>query len=266
MKGQGTKLGSIKDLTGKRFQKLIAQWPVGFNRGYNCLWLCLCDCGKTTIRCSGDLTRNRASGGTCGCDRRRFRPLQMPGQSYTFIDRKTGVEDIGILPAKYGDTNDFVYWAKKSNCKNGGNWSSKKFVNARAHLQLIGANKRGTISRMRWLITSSRRAAKSWGGEPIKTSPADMIRQWEEQKGNCKACAKPLMGLRRPDLRHITHDDTVYDHDHDTGEGRGFIHSYCNLAEGYTKKMTDEEFLNFVRYFRPGLLESGSSFFGSLGL
>lgn len=55
----------IKDLTGQRFGRLACLKDVGRTRGYNVLWLCVCDCGNQTIVASGSLQDGSTK--SCGC-------------------------------------------------------------------------------------------------------------------------------------------------------------------------------------------------------
>lgn len=52
----------VKDLSGQRFGKLVAQKYEGSSK-----WLCLCDCGNTTIADAYALTRGNHK--SCGCIR-----------------------------------------------------------------------------------------------------------------------------------------------------------------------------------------------------
>jgi hypothetical protein len=59
----------MKDLTGKRFGRVVAQWPVGRKgpgKYGNIRWLCLCDCGKLTIKIANSFG-NRKGAMSCGC-------------------------------------------------------------------------------------------------------------------------------------------------------------------------------------------------------
>jgi hypothetical protein len=53
------------NLSGRRFGKLIATTPTGYNKQGSVMWSCLCDCGNTTIVSTSSL----GSGNTksCGC-------------------------------------------------------------------------------------------------------------------------------------------------------------------------------------------------------
>lgn len=58
------------DITGKRFGKLVAEWPAGRGgntaNGKGCIyWLCLCDCGQLSLIAATNLQRAKS----CGCIR-----------------------------------------------------------------------------------------------------------------------------------------------------------------------------------------------------
>ena len=55
----------MKDLTRKRFGRLVALKPVGKNTYGNYLWLCKCDCGNEHIVASGKLVQEKTK--SCGC-------------------------------------------------------------------------------------------------------------------------------------------------------------------------------------------------------
>lgn len=68
----------IKDITGRRFGKLVALEYVGSsrsasgNRGYS-IWLCKCDCGGTYVATAHSLQRGSTK--SCGClPRGRYSP------------------------------------------------------------------------------------------------------------------------------------------------------------------------------------------------
>ena len=67
------------DLTGQRFGKLIAQWPVGRSDTRSLIWLCLCDCGSLILQGIIWLKRSKRS---CGCDRTgpRFKNMILKGE------------------------------------------------------------------------------------------------------------------------------------------------------------------------------------------
>lgn len=54
-----------KDITGQRFGRLVALGPVGYNNFGRLLWLCQCDCGKTTVP-HGESLRSGVTQ-SCGC-------------------------------------------------------------------------------------------------------------------------------------------------------------------------------------------------------
>lgn len=55
---------SPKDLTGKRFGRLVVQWPSGIG-GCALCWLCLCDCGNLRVARGVNLRAGHTK--SCGC-------------------------------------------------------------------------------------------------------------------------------------------------------------------------------------------------------
>lgn len=57
-------MGRFIDLTGLRFERLSV---ISEHGRQNChvTWLCKCDCGNTTVACSGDLRQGKTR--SCGC-------------------------------------------------------------------------------------------------------------------------------------------------------------------------------------------------------
>jgi hypothetical protein len=53
------------DLTGQRFELLVAVARVGRSRSGEALWLCACDCGGTTTALASNLRRGHTR--SCGC-------------------------------------------------------------------------------------------------------------------------------------------------------------------------------------------------------
>ena len=54
----------LKDLTGERFGRLVVEHRAE-NKGSQTMWLCHCDCGKTTIVSAGHLKDGHTT--SCGC-------------------------------------------------------------------------------------------------------------------------------------------------------------------------------------------------------
>lgn len=228
-------MSAFVDLTGKRFEKLVAQWPVGMTRHYRPHWLCLCDCGTSCIVQAGHL-RSRHSK-SCGC----LKAVQIPGKAYTFVNEKTGERDSGILPSERGVSNEFARWTT-SHC-----WESRKYEQARSENRRLGRTSQGLVTRMKYLISAAAKNALKGGYKPYLISPEEMVQQWEQQLGKCLACGQSLDLFK-----------AAYHHDHETGEGFGFLHQWCNCAEGRIKVMSNEEFSNFIRYVRPDFVEENN--------
>lgn len=58
-------MNRIKDLIGKKFERLTPIKCVGKNKWNNALWLCKCDCGNEKIIPSHDLIEGKVK--SCGC-------------------------------------------------------------------------------------------------------------------------------------------------------------------------------------------------------
>ena len=56
---------AVKDLTGKRFGRLLVQHRGGSTPQGKAQWVCHCDCGETTVVVSGSLVMGRTE--SCGC-------------------------------------------------------------------------------------------------------------------------------------------------------------------------------------------------------
>ena len=55
----------IRDLTGIKSYRLVAQWPVGQDWQRRLIWLCLCECGKLVRIKSGNFCNGNSK--SCGC-------------------------------------------------------------------------------------------------------------------------------------------------------------------------------------------------------
>jgi hypothetical protein len=165
---------------------------------------------------------------------------QKPGIAWSFYDKVLDLEHEVVLPPVYGESNDEVFWKSypKSN-KNGGFWKSRKIHLLRFKDRYTGKSKEGLLGRFRVLFTASKSRDPRQGYAAFKSTPEQMLIEWENQQGLCAACKLPLKILK-----------AHYDHDHTTGEGRGFVHAQCNLAEGAISKMSNEAFENFVSWER----------------
>ena len=86
-------MGSMIDLTGKRFGKLLAIHPNG-KQWTNVVWHCQCDCGNT-IDLSGDYLRS-GTRSDCGCVNPRKHRIK-PGDRF---GKLTVIEHIGFTPSK----------------------------------------------------------------------------------------------------------------------------------------------------------------------
>lgn len=67
-------MGTIADLTGKRFGKLVVVKLAGKNNHHKITWLCRCDCGQEKVICAGSLVNQLTL--SCGCYRKEYTALK----------------------------------------------------------------------------------------------------------------------------------------------------------------------------------------------
>jgi hypothetical protein len=159
---------------------------------------------------------------------------QVPGKEHTFV-AVNGKTETGTLPALRGQSNSFAFWVKDEACINGGYWRSQLYLTQRRKDWSTGKN--GLLGRMRNLMNSQKQQAQRNGHKPPLVTAEQMSSMWVSQNGLCAACGGQLSLL-----------GAAFDHNHETGEPRGFLHQYCNIAEGCTTRMTEEEFRKFVEF------------------
>lgn len=63
-------MGKCVSLIGKKFNRLTVIKRVGSDKYGNIKWLCICDCGNTTIVAGNELKRGGVK--SCGCFRKQF--------------------------------------------------------------------------------------------------------------------------------------------------------------------------------------------------
>jgi len=81
----------FKDITNKRFGKLLVIKFEHIDKNKKTMWLCKCDCGNEKIIAANSLANGRTS--SCGCT--KFNPIT------TEIFEKYGIPDFGILYGMY---------------------------------------------------------------------------------------------------------------------------------------------------------------------
>jgi hypothetical protein len=79
-----------KDLSGRRFGRLIVLGDVDRSKNGSVIWICLCDCGNLTERVGSDLTRRHKNKTCADCQKLDF------GEAATnlyFLQYKTGAKE-----------------------------------------------------------------------------------------------------------------------------------------------------------------------------
>jgi hypothetical protein len=170
---------------------------------------------------------------------------QTPGTIHTFVTALGS--DTGVLPSSYGLSNEFAMWRPHKRSSTGGSWRSRKFHSLRFQNNYRGVGKDGLLGRMKVLFYAAKARDTRQGYQSPDTTPEKMLDSWFLQNGICPACGSSIDLL-----------EAAFDHDHRTGEPRGFIHKRCNWAEGYIHTMSNSEFENFVTWERSKRGQNGS--------
>lgn len=99
----------IRELTGQRFGRLVAQERLPERKNGSYLWRCLCDCGEVTFVTAAALTKGQVS--SCGClarDTKRANASDLRGMRF---GRLTALE-----PTERRNTKGSVIWQCKCDC------------------------------------------------------------------------------------------------------------------------------------------------------
>ena len=105
----------IKDLTGKRFGKLVVIKRVENEKGRRANWLCRCDCGSIVVKHSNNLVKGTKS---CGClIRETARELARKLNSKNLIGNRYG-KLLVIAQSDKRMLNGSIYWKCQCDCGN----------------------------------------------------------------------------------------------------------------------------------------------------
>jgi hypothetical protein len=116
-------MSSLNDLTGRRFGKLVVQGRSDAITSQKVFWVCLCDCGETTLKRGNDLTMGKVS--TCGCSGRgklidlsgmRFGKLLVVSRSGRDINEKVLWECVCDCGARSIQRGNDLTMEKSSSC------------------------------------------------------------------------------------------------------------------------------------------------------
>ena len=105
-------MGRYKDLTGKRFGKLIATFDTGEKtNGKNIIWHCVCDCGNELNVREGDLVNHHTQ--SCGCYKKErtkdIRSINLVGKRFGRLTVQNEVKE---------RKNGHIVWHCLCNCGN----------------------------------------------------------------------------------------------------------------------------------------------------
>jgi hypothetical protein len=166
---------------------------------------------------------------------RKREPLLLPSQAWIFPCGHTGV-----LPDEVGKSNDFAYWKVKKSIARQGFWACRKCRNSGEQKLRQGLGQNGLLGKIKNLLRSGKVNARQKHYAEPRITPDEALALWKRQEGICAACGCPIELLSK--------QTCTLDHNHLTGEVRGFLCRSCNLAEGLLKDYSDEQFQSFCTY------------------
>lgn len=82
---------------------------------------------------------------------------------------------------------------------------------------------------MRYLVARGLRTAKQKGFSPVDATAEQLTAVWQAQAGSCAWTGDSI---------ELADKHTHLEHDHATGEFRGFVSNYANLIEGNMRKIS----------------------------
>lgn len=111
---------------------------------------------------------------------------------------------------------------------------------AALHRSRRGEGRTGLLGRMRHLVQLSKMNARKGGFLPVAATPEELVTAWQAQQGHCAWSGRTITLLQ-----------SKVEHNHITGEFRGFVHSSLNLAEGLLSKLSPYDQVKFIEVTMP---------------
>lgn len=146
----------------------------------------------------------------------------------------------GQLPKSFEETNKFALWAKNKYLTMGGEWVCRRCHNKR-NKKYKRKRDIGVLARIKLRLQATSCASKAKKYEPPRITPEKAVGLWVLQNGCCASCGTGI-SLEKSKF------GSNLDHDHVTGEVRGFVCHPCNIAEGLLKNFSEERFDRFCAY------------------
>ena len=148
----------------------------------------------------------------------KARRVQYPNTTFTFkCGHKAMLPDFCITTKK-------VTWNTHSK-----SWGCRScYLKHNKNLR-DGTGPLGLLGRMRYLYRTCVRESIKWGYTPPNITPELLVTHWVNQNGKCAWTGEKIELLGR---------GTAMEHNHKTGEFRGFVKADANHSEGYLGQLT----------------------------
>lgn len=110
-------------------------------------------------------------------------------------------------------------------------WNCTLCCRIRTDLERTGVGPRGILGRLIYLFRSNKSTSKTHGYKGVDKNPKELLKAWIEQDGKCAWTGEPIELIR---------NKAVLEHNHETGEFRGFVIPHANRVEGAMGQLTFE--------------------------
>lgn len=200
-------LGAFKDLTNKRFNRLVAIKTVGVDKNKKIIWECLCDCGNTCNVTSNSLMVKDTQ--SCGCLKKESRKNRKPslthgGSGTRLYSIWKGVRNrCFYLNSKnyerYGGRGITVCEEWKDNFVNFRDWSLSNGYKEGLTIDRIDNNGNYEPSNCKWSTNKEQQNNKENNVLITYQNETKTLSQWAEEKGinNSALWGKVLQRMER---------------------------------------------------------------------
>lgn len=184
-------MGAFKDLTNKRFNRLVAIKTVGVDKNKKIIWECLCDCGNTCNVTSNSLMVKDTQ--SCGCLKKESRKNRKPslthgGSGTRLYSIWKGVRNrCFYLNSKnyerYGGRGITVCEEWKDNFVNFRDWSLSNGYKEGLTIDRIDNNGNYEPSNCKWSTNKEQQNNKENNVLITYQNETKTLSQWAEEKG-----------------------------------------------------------------------------------
>ena len=108
-------MSKLKDLTGKRFGRLVVIERAENNKCGNSMWICQCDCGNITKPIVGSSLKNGDTQ-SCGCLAKEVhseRMKQLKGENNPMYNPNLTQEERRLMEERRRNNSEYKHWSRQ---------------------------------------------------------------------------------------------------------------------------------------------------------